>query len=298
MMAKKWIAINLALLAVAVLLGRELRRSVQEFTTENNPARIQPVADGKQAAAGTLTAPGDFHPNADYSIIADNTIFSDLRGNAEEEIATVAPAVPPLAQNQKPILVGTMMIDDPYQALMIDPTTPLRNGRRYSETKRVGDSYRGYTITSIVDDQIVLENGARREVIPLHGDTRKSTPAAARQVAATRVVSIGPGGAGARGALTSVTSVRGVPAPPNAQPRPGQPVRNPQNAPVAAGAAGQIRPPVVQPGDGVSVDGVNNAPGQVLQTPPNQQPKPPRPAQQGGRVIRSPFGDVIRPGVD
>ncbi|MDR1727343.1 MAG: hypothetical protein LBT74_05360 [Acidobacteriota bacterium] len=295
-MAKKWIAINMVLLVAVMLLGRELYRSVQGFDAANDPARIQPATSGDTAAAVAPAVPAvaGASPNADYSMIPERTIFSDLRGQEEEEVASVAPTTPPLAQNQKPILVGTLMVEDQYQALVVEPTTAARGGSRRAQTRRVGDQYRGYTITSIAADRMVLENGSRREVIELRGDARRPAGPAARPGAggATNVVWIGAGKSGG-GALSVATAATPPPVRGEAATRQ---VRGPQTA--AGGAGGGV--PTRQPGTAPQQDDAADNPvtPTTPTTPAAASPsRPSRPAAPGGqRVIRSPFGDIIRPG--
>ena len=293
-MAKKWIAINLVLFVAVVLLGRELRYSVQAFIAENNPARIQPASEEKQAVGDTAAIAGkeDLFANADYSIISDHTIFSDLRGKDVVEPAVAAPPMQPMAQNQRPILVGTIMVDDNYQALMIDPTTPARNGRRSPEIRRIGDVYRGYTITRIAAGQVVMENGARSETIEFSNPQRPAMPNVRAAAGATRVVPIGPGGTGGRSAVvtTAATSpVRVTPAVQNIQTRP----VNPQNAPVVNGGTVANRPPgTVTPQEEVAP----NTPPQPQAIQNQQQSAKPAPGRGQQRIIRSPFGDIVRPG--
>jgi hypothetical protein len=284
-MAKKWIAINLLLLVIAGLLGWELRASILRFNDENNPAKIRPTRAAKPAtippkpgASGKLEkgqAPEDF------SIIMQKNIFSETRGN-EEVVEAPRPPEPPKL-TQKPILVGTIIFDNQYKALIIDPTSTT-SGIRRPEIKRIGDVYRGFTITGIYADHIVLENGTRPEIIPLHEGTKKAqqgrTP-----IAATRVVAFG-GGAMSGGAI-SATSARSA-----------APTRTPAPMPVNS----------IPPGSQVTITAPGGAPARTIIIPnqPQNQPQSPADTKQqvitqpsdsgtGTRVIRSPFGDIIRP---
>ena len=298
-MAKKWIAINLVLLVAVIMLGRELRYSVQAFITENNPVRIQPTSEERQAVGDTAAIAGkeDLFANVDYSTISDHTIFSDLRGKDVVEPAVAAPPMQPMAQNQRPILVGTIMVDDNYQALMIDPTTPVRGGRRIPETRRIGDVYRGYTITRIAAGQVVMENGARSETIEFSSNPQRPVVPNVRAAAgATRVVPIGPGGTGGSG-ITVVTTatqtpVRNVPAAQNTPVRPGAPVGNQQNISVVNGGAVANRQPAAIQQEEIAPTAPQ--PPQTIQNQP--QPAKPAPGRGQQRIIRSPFGDIVRPG--
>ena len=202
-MAKKWIAINLLLLVIAGLLGLELRASILQFKDENDLATIHPARASKPATIsqkpGASKPPEKGQAPEDFSIIVQRNIFSDMRGS-EEIVEAIRPPEPPQLA-QKPILVGTILVDNQLKALIIDPTGTSPDRRR-PEAKRIGDVYRGFTITSISADRIVLESGTRREIIPLHEGTKK--PQAGRTpVAATRVIAFG-GSAVSGGAISVV----------------------------------------------------------------------------------------------
>ena len=181
---------------------------------------------------------------------------------------------------------------------MIDPTTPVRSGRRSPEIRRVGDVYRGYTITNIAADQVVMENGARREIIEFSGNTQRPTMPNVRATAgATRVVPIGPGGTGGSNGITVVTTaaqtpVRNVPAAQNTPVRPGAPVGNQQNISVVNGGAVANRQPAAIQQEEIAPTAPQ--PPQTIQNQP--QPAKPAPGRGQQRIIRSPFGDIVRPG--
>jgi len=212
-MANKWIALNLLLLIAAVGLARELQQQYEQFKTKNDPSKIELVSAENQAAA--KTAPGasidtfletPVNADADYYIISEKTVFSNLRGS-EEEIVPV-PAKVPALPNPKPILVGTTIVDGQYTAsVVINPTAakPAPGGQVATETWRVGDLYRGYMVTSIEPEQMVLENSGMREVFQLNRAARRAPAAKSPINTATRVVSIGQGG-GASGAITVSTA--------------------------------------------------------------------------------------------
>ncbi|MDR0311069.1 MAG: hypothetical protein LBJ21_05745 [Acidobacteriota bacterium] len=307
-MAKKWIALNILLLVAAIGLARELSRQYVQFKTQNDPAKIELIASENQAAAKTASGPTadtsmetPVFGEADYYVISERTLFSDLRGRedpAGSALSVVVQPVPPL--NPKPVLVSTIMIDGQYSAKVIDPARQqARGGEMNMETRRVGDVYRGYEITSIEAEQMVLENGGRKEVIQINRAARRQQPVRpAAAVAAAQVVRIG-GGGGASGAVT-VTTTGAAPG------------RTPQNAARQASidaataaarqaqAAQKPKPGGAQPVQMPPNDGV------VIMTPetPAQKPRPGTGAQpdsgagqqqQQQRVIRSPFGDIVRP---
>jgi hypothetical protein len=268
-MTKKWIAINFLLLVFTGLLGWQLHNSVLQFYRENDLSRIQPVRDIKQTMPQEqvllkAVPKKDYNP-ADFAVISDKNLFSDLRAQEEKTPENVAPPEPPpLAQ--KPILVGITISGDQQLASIIDPTVPAQNRR--AQIKRIGDSYSGYIITEINMDRIVLQSGTRREIIPLHEGTKRG-PGARTPVQTTRIISFG-------GKATGGTATT-----------------------VASGAAGGGGSTPSRPGP--SVASVTPASGPVPQARPAAGPtqspaSPASPAQQqgsAGRVVKTPFGDVV-----
>jgi hypothetical protein len=282
-MTKKWIAINLLLLAVAVLLGWRLQISIFQFRAENNPAKIQPAADLKKRMLQEKpvfkpTPVRNYNP-AEFAVIPEKNLFTDLRSK-EEKVENVAPPEPPpLAQ--KPILLGITITDKERTASIIDPAaqpSPNERGRR-ANFKKIGDVYQGYTVTEILPDHIVLESGTRKEVIPLREGSKRAqggkTP-----ILSTRVVPIGAGGASggsvvtvsgsAPGAAPQRTAVAPIGSPAGSQPPPSvaQPAPTARST-AAQPATQQAPPPVMQPGPG----------GELVPT----------------RIVKTPFGDIVRP---
>ena len=215
-MTNKWIALNLLLLITALGLTREYYQQHERFKTKNDPAKIEPVSMETQAAA--KTASGDsinnliIMPNnndADYFVIAKKTLFSDTRRN-EKKPPAVAPKVAPLPKPH-PILVGTVMIDGQFTASVINQFAQqqARNIQLDPEIWRVGHYYRGYRVTSIEADQLVLENGGAREVLPLNRTAARTSTVRSADSAA-RVISIGPTGR-SKGVMTMSTTTGPTP---------------------------------------------------------------------------------------
>jgi hypothetical protein len=278
-MTKKWIAINLLLLAIAALLGWRLRLSIVQFGAENNLAKIQPAADLKKAMLQEKLVfkpvPVRNYNPAEFAVIPEKNLFTDSRSKEAKVENLAPPEPPPLAQ--KPILIGVTVTDKERTASIIDPAvqpSPNDRGRR-SQFKKIGDVYQGYTITEILPDRIVLESGTRREVIPLREGSKRAqggkTP-----ILSTRIVPIGAGGAsggtivnvagstpGAAPQRTAVTSIGSPAAPAGSQPA-----------------------TVIQP-----------APARSTAVQPASPSAQPSPAGESvpTRVIKTPFGDIVRP---
>ena len=307
-MAKKWVALNILLLLVAVGLSRELHQKYEQFKSKNYQVTIDPITVENQATGKTSSGASadnlmetSFHMDGDYFIISERTLFSDIRGREEEQ----APAAPVnvLPLNPRPVLVGTIMIDSQYTASVIDPaSTAARSAQLSPETFRVGDIYRGYRVVSIEAEQMVLENGGRREVIPLNRTARRvQAPRPATTNA--RVVSIGPGG-GASSAVTVATASAAVPgrtaAATAAQAaQVAQAAQAAKAAINAAQAAATAARQAQNQGATSSSTNGNAAPPEVVppaqKVLPTQKAKPAQKAQER-RTVPSPFGDIIRPG--
>ncbi len=281
-MTKKWIAINLLLLGIAGLLEWQLLVSIRQFDNKNDPSRVQPGQNMKQQILAEKLLPQPVpvknYQTADFSVIPDKNIFSDSRTREEKAEPVASPELPPLTQ--KPILVGVIIVDNQPRASIIDPTSAVQERIRRAQIKRIGDVYQGYTITDIASDHIVLESGTRREIIPLHEGTKRG-PQGKTAILATRVVPFGAGGASGGTAVAAVVTGSGSPARTASAP-----ALAPTTVPAAVLApAGQARQPV----SGTSQTSVTQPAAAQPAAQPGASQVP------GNRVIRTPFGDIVRP---
>ncbi len=274
-MTRNWIAINVLLLLAAALLGWQLNVSVKRFDTENDLARLQPIQDPKQK----ITQEGGLPPlpppkrysATEFANIPAQNLFSDTRAKEEKTDTPVVVEIPVL--QVKPVLVGVTISSGQRLAVIIDPTSTA--SVRKSQTKRVGDTYQGYTITDITEDKMVLENGNRREVIPLFDASKHPGQAGKTPIQATRIVAFGGGGAAGATAGTAV----------------------PVATAASRSAAGSTAP--VPPGSAGAQSSIARSAAQQGRQVPGTTPQPasssPAGDQQGRRIIRTPFGDVVRP---
>jgi hypothetical protein len=280
-MTKKWIAITLLLLVITGLLAWRLHISLLQFNAENDLAKIQPVRDIKQKIVQEKPlsglAPSNSYNPAEFAVISENNLFLESR-TKEEKNESAPPEPPPLAQ--KPILVGISIADNMKKASIIDPTAPSSDRNRRAQVKRIGDVYHGYTITEIATDHIVLESGTRREIIPLH-EGSKRPQAGKTPILSTRVVAFGGGGisGGMPVSVISGSTVSGRTA----------------VAPVASPTAATMTQPIGGPPVATSQRPVPaNVPSTPSQSIPSQSPGAKTDAQ-GRRIVRTPFGDIVRP---
>ena len=113
-MIKKWIAINLLLLLIAAIAGRQLYVSIQEFKAENDLSEIQPDRSLSQRTAQENILPPpltDMRYNAsEFAVIAEKSLFSESR-TREDSGDTPSPAGT-MSAAQKPLLVGVILTED------------------------------------------------------------------------------------------------------------------------------------------------------------------------------------------
>lgn len=268
-MTKNWIAVSAFLMLISGLLGWQLYVGAKRFNAEHDLAKIQPVTDVKHISEGgipPLQPPRPYNV-AEFAAIPNQNVFSETRAREEKTEVQQPATVPEL--NPKPTLVGITISGNQREALIVDPTIPTT---RQMVTKRPGDVYQGYVITDISESQMVLENGPRREIIPLFNGAKHTAQSGKTPILATRVVSFGA--AGASGAA--------------------------QPAMVAGGGSGAARPSG-SGGASVQIGSPRPAaqPSQQAQQPAAAQPQQNRPNlpsnygtdSQGRTVIRTPFGD-------
>jgi hypothetical protein len=292
-MTKKWIAVNLLLLVIAALSGWQLRRAVLQFDAQNDLAKIQPsqsikkqMAQDQEKAVPKLVAGQTYNP-AEFTVIPEKNVFSESRSKEEKVPEDAAPPEPP-PLTQKPILVGVTMIDSQYRASIIDPGSPQEKNERSrrSQIKKVGDVYRGYTITSISSDRIILESGTRKEIIPLREGSKKGR-SGKTAILSTRVVPFGGGGTTGG---TPVAIVGGG-APPRTASAPG--IGRPTVPIAAAEPAGSAETPAPASASAARDSGPQPAPAVRTAPAPGASRSPTD--SQGRQVIKTPFGDIVRP---
>jgi hypothetical protein len=279
-MTRTWIAINVVLLLVAALLGWQFKVARDRFYSENDISRLQPVQDLKEK----MTKEGEIPPlpspkvlsAGEFSVIPDKNLFSDTRAREEKSDKPVQVEVPQLLQ--KPVLVGITMSGSQRLAMIAEPGGAPNT--RKTQTRRLGDTYQGYTITDITPTQIILEYGPRREVIPLFDASKHTASGGKTPILQTRIVNFGPGGSAAPG--TPATGAGPALAP---QTRTGP-------ATVGGAPAGSASSGAQSGINRGNIQAKPQVPGTSTQGAPawNESTD-----SQGRRVIRTPFGDVVRP---
>jgi len=283
-MNRNWIIANIFLALVAGLLGWQLMLSAQRFQTENDPAGIVPRPDPKSEISGE----GELLPMQsprridalEFEVIPSKNLFAEARGVEEEqEDATAKPEAQPM--RNKPVLVGVTISGGEQTALVNDPGS--KEARR-TKVVRLGDTFEGYTVTDISANRIVLEYGSQREVIPLYHPAKHPTPSGKTPIIATRVVNFGASaGSGTAGSRRTTTPSR----------------TTQQAARRNTSESGRRVVTTSTPTTSQRASGRSNT-QQSRQAATQQGRTPTKSANetidaQGRRIIRTPFGDIVRP---
>ncbi len=280
-MTKKWIAINLLLLLAAGLLARQLKVSIADFKAENNVAKIQAAKKktGPDARQQAYQPPPKFN-DAQVSAIYSQNLFSESRKLEDPANTPQEPQTRTLTN--PPILVGSLVTSSQKLGLIIDTTSP-QSGSRRMQVVHIGDVYQGFTVSDITSDNMVLEYGASRNVIPL-SDSSKPPQVGKTPILQTRVVNFGGGSAGGQGgALAGV-----IPSSTGSASRPGV-------SPNVTGARGTPQQ-VISMQQGAGGRGAAQAVQQQV-TPQTMQQGNLYPNQyyntQGQLVTQTPFGPMV-----
>ena len=284
-MTKKWIAINLILLAVAVLLGWQLNNAVKRFEAENDTAKVQPPKKKASPDAGlpAVQPPRKFS-ETEFAAIRDQNVFAEVRRSDEPTDAAAANPTVTMELKDKPVLLGVVVSGSQRMAMIMDPTAAGARSGRVTQTMRLGDNYRGFVVTDIREKEMVLEFGSSKEIIPLY-DPSKQRQSGKTPILSTRVVSFGPAPSGGTAVASATTSGR-----PAAQQTPASTTQgrgqtaNPSQQP--AGGRGAVQgtgqpavqaypPTTLYPNQYIDSQGriVTQSPfGPIIQNPPQQQP--------------------------
>jgi hypothetical protein len=157
-MKRGYIAINLLLLATAVLLAYEFRSQWNKYQSTHNLDRLNP---GKTTAGTSSKMPPATPGVSSYAAIVDNDVFTADRTNV---VPPDAPVETTKAVAPKPILVGTMQFNEDEFALMMSDTQ--RDNTNYKQLK-VGDILDGYTLVRILDQRVVMKTDGKEVEVRL-----------------------------------------------------------------------------------------------------------------------------------
>jgi hypothetical protein len=292
-MNKRWIAVNLLLLALAGLLGLQLKSSVLGFKQNNNLNKIQPSGQAGMAKVVSFPQTNQAAVNpADFSMIPEKNVFVESRSKEEPPPVQIGPPEPPPLSNP-PILVGTFIADSEKAASIIDPSASAAASSKKSrqiQTKHIGDVYQGYTITDITSEHMVLQGGSKTVTVKLHEGIKRGQ-AGKTAITASRVIAFGGSSSAGGVAPGGGFVVGGVAMPGGATTVPvGTPVtaRGSQPAATSAPIPANI---MIQPS--------GNRGGFTIQTQPagttgSRTITIQTPTGRGSVTVPSPFGDLPR----
>jgi hypothetical protein len=286
-MTKKWISINILLLAAAIALGWQLYQAVIRYQQESTAAnlRAQPIKKKSSQESGELPPRTEPKVNeAEYSAIPAQNLFAEIRRTEDKEVAVPVPE-PPRKLDIIPVLVGITVFGNQRTALIRDPASPNVQGSRSVQTMHIGDNYRGFMVTDITEKNLILEYGASREVIPLYDTSKTPGQSGKTPNLPTRVVSFSPGAQGA--VVGNASAPRAAQAANMLQPQTAGGTGAARTAPSAASnrpqasgtAAGGLQP--VATGSVTAV-----APGPTWNTQIDSQ---------GRTIVNSPMGQFVVP---
>jgi len=280
-MAKKWIAVNLALLLVAGFLGWRLVGSIRSFDAANDVGKVVPDKQRAELRGGLPPRQqAKSHSEAEFAVIAAQNLFAEAR--KLDDPADVSAPIEVPALDLKPILRGVIIAGSDRRAMIVDPASGAGNATK-SQTMRLGDSYRGYIVTDITEERMVLELGTRREIIPLYDASKRPAQGGKTPLVATRIVNFGPaqaqpgspGGAPAVVSAAAAQSARQTAQPPGGSGSPARPGQAVTTNPPAGGRGGPAR--------GQPMPATQMSPGATWNQTVDSQ----------GRIfINSPFGQI------
>ena len=288
-MTKIWIAINGMLLLGVGLLVWQLYSDVEQFEKDNALEKLgSPTPLPTKPVLPAASRPR-YNPS-DYGVIPEQNLFSETRSAPGVETSDKTQSTPSLALNPRPALVGVTLSSRERLALVRQSSAAGgQKAQADAQVRRVGDVIQGFKITEITERHMVLEYGAQREVIPLYDQTRQASSSGKTPILATRVVTFGgaggktaPAGASAKPAASRVRTTSTV-------------VRNTQQSRQqtsrVSGSTSRGQPaPATRstPSTGAS------SPAPTSSNSPTGSTWNSRVDAQGRRIIRTPFGDIVR----
>ncbi len=279
-MNRRVLVLDALLLVLCISLGRQVRRDFQKFRMEHSSASIPVVAEREDKRPVSM---GGYAPvtlsAAAYEPVSSKNLFLESRNLKSQEDNQAVEAVPPM--NPKPILVGVAKVGDQMRALV--RRQQVQPGKRAVDTLRIGDLYEGYKVNQITADRVEFAytssaGQVTSQVISLFDPANRQgrqVPDRATPVSASQIIQVGAGAGAPSGAPALV-----APSTPAAAP-------GAANAPAAARS-------IPVPGQTAGGEGrAGSQAGGARTSRPMQRNE--FIDDQGRRVIRTPFGDVVRP---
>ena len=289
-MTKIWIAVNGILLLGAGLLVWQLYSDVEQFEKDNDLKKLgSPTPLPTKPVLPAASRPR--YDPSDYGVIPEQNLFSATRSAPGAETSNKTQSTPSLALNPRPALVGVTLSSTERLALVRQSSAAGgQKAQADAQVRRVGDVIQGFKITEITERHMVLEYGAQREIIPLYDQTRQATSSGKTPILATRVVTFG--GAGASGKKPAGASAKPAASPvrtTSTAVRSAQQSR--QQTSRASGSTTRGQP---APATRTAASPGASPPATTSSNSPTGSTWNSRVDAQGRRIIRTPFGDIVR----
>lgn len=160
-MIRRLVILDSVLVILLGLGGAKVRQDWRAFGPAHQVSAIQPKAETFPTlpAAGPATGGGA----SDWTDIPSHNPFSFDRN----DIAILAPSEPPKPVGPRPILFGTMALDDGRVAMLASGQAANRNSR----PMKVGQTIDGWTVVEIQAKSVVIEANSTRETVIMDDPT-------------------------------------------------------------------------------------------------------------------------------
>jgi len=188
-MGRKFIAINLLILAGVVLLSRYLTSEWKSFEATNN---VQRVLDKAKKNAGSvpelepLPPPVTPHPYPDFTVIPEKDLFMAERKPPSPEAPQPVEEAPKFPK--PPALNGVLNLNGKTQAMVTIFESP--NAKGQSRTLSVGDAINGWSIAEIKETSLTLRWKDQQKVVDMFDSAPQQASAAPQAMARAPVTVI------------------------------------------------------------------------------------------------------------
>jgi hypothetical protein len=298
-MSKRMLLLNILLLVGCVYLGRMVYQDFSEFDNTHKVVAVEPESaenKGADSKALAVQSPSPVTPSENM-VISEKNLFLESR-SLQAATAVPVPEVAP-ALNPKPMLMGVAMVGSEPRAFV--QNVRAQPGQRSTKILKVGEAYEGYKVAQIQRGRVELSytspsGNVTTQVLDINDAANRAARTAARTpLTPSQVISIGSQNA-------ATVAAQQVPA------------IDDQNRRVIRTPFGDVTaPPGMQgaPARALPINPANQnrllqQQEQQLQQQSQQQSQQSRTEttpmrrnevidEQGRRVIRTPFGDIIRP---
>lgn len=188
------------MLVSILVVAQNLVTSWKEFSRKQPP--LSPK--GPNFTFEELSSPESPESISFFLDIAAENLFKENRGqDASEEVEDGNKAPPDL--DPKPILISVITFGEIKTAVLSVPQG-RRNRKSGKEIRvKIGDDFKGYTVSEIVDDHIVLQWREQRHEIFLESGNSKAKKTASRKIGGPKIIVVGSPGAAVETTKVAVT---------------------------------------------------------------------------------------------